>query len=711
MVERRNELPESHRIDHNIFYMRSPLGRNGAEIIRVGSSAQRVFSPSHTVIENNYFIDTDGESEIISIKASETVVSGNVFVNSSGTVTLRHGNGSFVQNNLFASTDGSHQGGVRVTGERHTVSGNYFINASYGINLHEGSDDLNNNGSYDYVAAKNVNIESNAIVNIKKGIIFGGRVNSSGSITSTTPPESISIDYNVAHNNTLSNSFINEDNDGGSPNILDLSFSENLYSTNTSLGISPQNGISPSSELTRNDGSCGLPRLYYDYGLAKKVVTGAPVSISAVGPQSWQAFPQDPLSNNGSDIDFSCFQGASMVINSPIYSRLNSAMLSSPISTGNFTEYSILKGDFNGDGIDDIALTRGVNGNGIRVYMAAGTSNGQFSSSIWTAPRTSGNFANYVSRSGDFDGDGVEDIVWIYQSGSGGLRAYVSLGNSNGQFSNAVWNAPASNGDFTDYIPLIGDFNGDGRSDIAWTHGSGSNGLVVYVSSGLSNGRLSDVVYSTPRTSGDFDTYTPLKGDFNGDGIVDIAWAGEIDGQGFRGYVAKGNSNGRFSTATWSAPRTSGNFKAYSPRSGDFNGDGISDIAWVYQSPENGLRVYLSQGSNGTLSTAVWSSPKNIGDFSQHYLLSGDVNGDGSDDFMWTDSSSRAGLWVHTALSKENNRFTKALTNAPRLSGSFFSHTPLAGDFNGDGHADLVWVGRSNSGGFHIYSALTANEN
>ncbi len=89
-----------HRIDNNYFGYRPTFGSNGGETLRVGTSHHSL-TDSHTLVENNYFDRTNGEVETVSIKAGKNIVRNNVFYESRGTLTLRHGNGNIVEENIF----------------------------------------------------------------------------------------------------------------------------------------------------------------------------------------------------------------------------------------------------------------------------------------------------------------------------------------------------------------------------------------------------------------------------------------------------------------------------------------------------------------------------------------------------------------------------------------------------------------------------------
>jgi poly(beta-D-mannuronate) lyase len=114
-----------HRIDHNYFGPRPILGSNGGETLRVGTSTYSL-TDSFTLIENNYFDRCNGEVEIISIKSGKNTIRNNVFFESRGTLTLRHGNGNLVEGNVFFGNGVEHTGGIRVINHDQIIRNNYL---------------------------------------------------------------------------------------------------------------------------------------------------------------------------------------------------------------------------------------------------------------------------------------------------------------------------------------------------------------------------------------------------------------------------------------------------------------------------------------------------------------------------------------------------------------------------------------------------------
>ena len=123
--------PNHHRIDHNHFGPRPPLGRNGGETMRVGYSGQSMNS-SATLVELNLFDRCDGELEIISSKSCDNVYRFNTFLDCAGMLTLRHGNRCLVDSNFFFGHHKRGSGGIRVIGEEHIIVNNYIDGVSQG---------------------------------------------------------------------------------------------------------------------------------------------------------------------------------------------------------------------------------------------------------------------------------------------------------------------------------------------------------------------------------------------------------------------------------------------------------------------------------------------------------------------------------------------------------------------------------------------------
>jgi poly(beta-D-mannuronate) lyase len=167
------ESPENrHRIDHNHFGPRPPLGLNGGESIRVGDSSTSMLT-SKTTVEENRFEACNGEIEVISNKSCENVYRGNRFEHCEGTLTLRHGNRCLVEGNVFVGEGRKNTGGIRIIGEDHRVTGNYLTNltgdgARAAIAVVKG---IPNSPLFGYFQVKRAVVEGNTIVDCAHPIV------------------------------------------------------------------------------------------------------------------------------------------------------------------------------------------------------------------------------------------------------------------------------------------------------------------------------------------------------------------------------------------------------------------------------------------------------------------------------------------------------------------------------------------------------------
>jgi poly(beta-D-mannuronate) lyase len=119
------DQPDRHIIRRNFFDGRPPLGTNGGETIRIGTS-QVSMNESLTRVEENLFVNCDGESEIISNKSVGNIYRANTFIECRGGLVLRHGNRCTVEGNFFFGNDKPGTGGIRIIGEDHVIINNYL---------------------------------------------------------------------------------------------------------------------------------------------------------------------------------------------------------------------------------------------------------------------------------------------------------------------------------------------------------------------------------------------------------------------------------------------------------------------------------------------------------------------------------------------------------------------------------------------------------
>jgi Bacterial Ig-like domain (group 3)/FG-GAP-like repeat len=267
---------------------------------------------------------------------------------------------------------------------------------------------------------------------------------------------------------------------------------------------------------------------------------------------------------------------------------------------------SIVAGDFNSDGKQDLVVTLpDVN----QIQILLGNGDGTFT--LGQNISDSGSPSSIVT--GDFNGDGIADLAVV---NPGGNSIMILLGNGDGTFTQAAQSPTFA---ASPVSIAVGDFNGDGKADLAVAlEGANSNdpGSVTVL---LGNGD---------------DTFTPLAqtlptapsptsiaaADFTGNGTLDLAVTSPDNAfVGETISVFKGNGDGTFTTLSDQfAPLACEDITF-----GDLRDLGDADL---FVSCTNGVFAYFGQQNNGLFNYGLvgWG-----GTAGSPFVAVGDMNGDG----------------------------------------------------------------------------------
>ncbi|UOG62592.1 SpvB/TcaC N-terminal domain-containing protein [Leptospira noguchii] len=338
---------------------------------------------------------------------------------------------------------------------------------------------------------------------------------------------------------------------------------------------------------------------------------------------------------------------------------------------------------------------------------------------------------------GDYNGDGISDILF-FNPKSGNWKA--AEGRKEGGYNFKLYANRYQGYDSLEKIRFFkgnvsGDYNGDGRSDIAFYLPSTRDFIVAEhdgrVFQFQSYGRLMNSVPDIFRMEW-------FSGDYDGNGLSDSVLFDEPTGQ----WTLMLNKGGSFEFLRFSkkfqnvfrndylpdsnldSSNTNDSTKPGKDRDkvnllvGDYNGDGRTDISlydsrsgkWFvgenHRNPNKNDSVYFQMQWK---LYKVFTAPEQS--LFSHDRFSGDFNGDGFSDFLLFDRSS--GEW------------TLGETGNGTINFKIWSRTPqfktvtrwLQGDFNGDGRTDIgfysandgkFWIGESTQNGFRykIYSDM-----
>ena len=327
-------------------------------------------------------------------------------------------------------------------------------------------------------------------------------------------------------------------------------------------------------------------------------------------------------------------------------------------ATGN-NPVSIAIGDFNGDGIPDLAV---VNETPSTLTILLGNGDGTFTATA-ESPQT-GSYPSTVAV-GDFNGDGIADLA-VANWGTNSLT--ILLGNGDGTFTASAMSPQTGSGPSS---IAVGDFNGDGIPDLAVANAS-SNSVTILLGNGDGTFTPSAMSPQTGRNPESIRT-----ADFNGDGIQDIAvsnyWDNTVS-------ILLGNGDGTFAPASI---LSTGSYPS-SIAVGDFNGDGKPDLA-VANMYSDTLTILLGNGDGTFAPAAAVPTTGNL----PTSITAGDFNGDGKDDLA---VANRLGTAVTILLGNGDGTFAAGTSQ----SAGAYQASIAAADFIGTGTTGLA-VANQNS--------------
>jgi FG-GAP-like repeat/Abnormal spindle-like microcephaly-assoc'd, ASPM-SPD-2-Hydin len=326
-----------------------------------------------------------------------------------------------------------------------------------------------------------------------------------------------------------------------------------------------------------------------------------------------------------------------------------------PVAPGAF---SVASGDFNGDGIIDLVS---VSQGGNTVSVVLGNVNGGFNSPV-SYPTGS---APSAVVSGDFNGDGILDLAvtnsnCAYQTAGmadtelvcNAGTVSILLGNGDGSFQPHLDYATGKNPSAL----AAADFNADGKLDLAIVNAEDGS---ISVLLGQGDGTFqSQVVYKVPGAQG------LVIGDFNNDHKLDLVVSGPT--------TLLGNGDGTFQAPiTYAGGYVSGTGSPLA--AADFNLDGKLDL---YE----GGAFFLGNGDGTFVLHAVYSAAGNGNSGDDGGAAAVDLNGDGKPDLVIAD-----GNGVEVLLGNGDGNFQTPLDYSTTTASDV-----LVADLNGDGRLDLA---------------------
>ncbi|MBI4092929.1 MAG: peptidoglycan DD-metalloendopeptidase family protein [Candidatus Kerfeldbacteria bacterium] len=315
-----------------------------------------------------------------------------------------------------------------------------------------------------------------------------------------------------------------------------------------------------------------------------------------------------------------------------------------PINVLDPNRYQAFTGKFNTDTKWDVGVWDKVNGDW-SIALRDASVNRFNPAGYWLMDWAAG-MGQYQMLTGDFSGDGYTDICAYHKDTGRWWVAYnqgTSFVQQNGPGPNGCWidNWATGNG----WVPLVGDFSGDGAADIAVYYPSLGRWFVAYNQGSrfeASNGPNANGSWLDAWAQETGEQWKVFAADVSGDHVADVLAYSPLYGRWFVAY----NQGGRFQNA--SGPATNGSWiTGWATEDGsqwrcfvtDLSGDGYADL--LAYTPIYG-RWFVAYNQGGYFNGA--SGPATNGSWLDNWALeqngalwqvmTGNVSGDNVDDLV-----------------------------------------------------------------------------
>jgi hypothetical protein len=292
---------------------------------------------------------------------------------------------------------------------------------------------------------------------------------------------------------------------------------------------------------------------------------------------------------------------------------------------------------------------------------------------------------------GDFNGDGRGEVAFVYKTGSTSIRIVVVP--SNGTTMGPAKNWYVSNGawDWNRTKAVAGDFNGDRKTDVACLYRNSDGSITMWVFKSTGSAFVREKWWASAPTGWTWSRMKLTAGDFDGNGKADVAALYDHGGGSARLWVFRSSGTAFTAGSWWYTP--SGTWWAKWTRiaAGDITGDGKADLAMLYNVGRDVGKTYVFSSTGSAFSNrGAWYAPPSPLNWNDAKMTVGDFDGNKRADVMILQD-------LHNASSR--------LVRVPSL-GSYFTavntwwtspvgkwdweRTRLApGEFNRDGRSDL----------------------
>jgi hypothetical protein len=335
---------------------------------------------------------------------------------------------------------------------------------------------------------------------------------------------------------------------------------------------------------------------------------------------------------------------------------LNADTTTSPPVAGNWSQpnASYVYGDFTGDGKADVMAFYDYGGAQTKAWLFR-SDGGALSPSVswescvgcWT--RTA---ATYVA--GDFTGDGKADVMAYYDYGAGNTKAWLFRSDGALLYTSVSWESCAGCWTKAAATYVSGDFTGDGLADVMALYENGGSHTTAFLFTSNGSRLYPTISWESSVGSWTKDSGAYVAGDFTGDGKADVMAFYDNGSAQTRAWLFRSDGSRLYPSVSWNSCGGCWNQTAATYVAGDFTGDGKADVTAFYDYGAGQAKAWLFRSEGAQFSpsvTVTWESCAGCWEKTKATYGAGDFSGDGKADVMafYDYDGARTKAWLFTS--------------------------------------------------------------
>ena len=372
------------------------------------------------------------------------------------------------------------------------------------------------------------------------------------------------------------------------------------------------------------------------------------------------------------------------------FNFLNAQNLGLPIPA----PVKVMMGDVNGNGMQDLIYNH-VSANSNQTVVAFSNGDGTFTMGSPTSHSATPpySWSQYRVRTGDFNNNGLVDLVWNRVDGTN--TSFIALSNGDGTFEEMPLKQVGASGWDSRYRFEVGNVTGQNGDDLIWNRHFDINRTYLSLSNGDGTFEYTPGSNNDHGTSDGWSTdrHRFAVADINGNGRDDLIWY-RYKQSVHHVWIARssGSEPGNMFQQLDRFTRDTSGWSEYEVVIGNITGNAGADLVWVNTVQKPYLHRDLSTGGNPPLEEGgVGQGVTQADDENDYQIRLLDVNGDGRKDLLLNRMGTVNKSFVGLGRSDGSFDFTRVSQDHP-AGDQWGQFDILTGDINGDSREDVVYV-------------------